>query len=112
MIVVKLDRLLLERRMTLSDLARRVGIALPNLSLLKTGKVKEIRFALLDALCRELACAPGDILGCDAPAGEGSSAVSTAATISRLDKNDRGGHAHPHAPPAAPAVNAGIDFID
>ncbi len=62
MIDVKLDRLLAERRMTLTDLARRVGIALPNLSLLKTGKVKEIRLALLDALCRELGCQPGDLL--------------------------------------------------
>lgn len=62
MIAVKLDRLLVDRGLTLTDLARRVGIALPNLSLLKTGKVKELRLALLDALCRELGCQPGDLL--------------------------------------------------
>jgi putative transcriptional regulator len=61
-IIVKLDDLLHARRMTLSDLSDRVGITLANLSILKTGKAKAIRFSTLDALCRELDCRPGDLL--------------------------------------------------
>ena len=59
---VNLDRLLLERRMTLTDLAARIGITIANLSILKTNKARAIRFSTLDALCRELDCQPGDIL--------------------------------------------------
>ena len=59
---VNLDRVLLERRMTLTDLAERVGITVANASILKTGKAKAIRFSTLDAICRELDCQPGDIL--------------------------------------------------
>jgi putative transcriptional regulator len=59
---VTLDRLLLERRMSLTELCERVGITLANLSILKTGKAKAIRFSTLNALCRELQCQPGDIL--------------------------------------------------
>jgi putative transcriptional regulator len=59
---VTLDRLLLERRMSLTELCERVGITLANLSILKTGKAKAIRFSTLNALCRELNCQPGDIL--------------------------------------------------
>jgi putative transcriptional regulator len=59
---VTLDRMLLERRMSLTELCDRVGITLANLSILKTGKAKAIRFSTLNALCRELACQPGDIL--------------------------------------------------
>ena len=59
---VTLDRLLLERRMSLTELCDRVGITLANLSILKTGKAKAIRFSTLNALCRELDCQPGDIL--------------------------------------------------
>lgn len=59
---VTLDRLLLERRMSLTELCERVGITLANLSILKTGKAKAIRFSTLNALCRELDCQPGDIL--------------------------------------------------
>ena len=62
-IVVKLDDLLHERRMTLTELAERVDITLANLSILKTGKARAIRFSTLDALCRELDCQPGDLLG-------------------------------------------------
>ena len=58
---VKLDRLLLERGMSLTELALRVGITLPNLSILKTNKARAIRFSTLDALCRELGCQPGDL---------------------------------------------------
>jgi putative transcriptional regulator len=59
---VQLDRILLDRRMSLTELADRVGVTLANLSILKTGKARAIRFTTLDALCRELNCQPGDIL--------------------------------------------------
>lgn len=59
---VNLDRVLLERRMSLTKLAERVGITLANLSILKTGKARAMRFTTLDALCRELNCQPADIL--------------------------------------------------
>ena len=59
---VVLDRLLLDRRMSLTELADRVGLTLANLSILKTGKARAIRFSTLDALCRELQCQPGDLL--------------------------------------------------
>jgi putative transcriptional regulator len=59
---VTLDRMLLERRLTLTDLCAQIGITLANLSILKTGKAKAIRFSTLDALCRALDCQPGDIL--------------------------------------------------
>ncbi len=62
-IIVKLDDRLHDKRMTLTELAERVGITLANLSILKTGKAKAIRFSTLDALCRELDCQPGDLLG-------------------------------------------------
>ena len=61
-IAVKLDDLLYARRMTLTELAERVGIALPNLSILKTGKARAIRFSTLEALCQALQCQPGDLL--------------------------------------------------
>ena len=61
--MVKLDDLLHERRMTLTELAERVGLTLANLSILKTGKAKAIRFSTLEAICRELDCQPGDLLG-------------------------------------------------
>ena len=59
---VKLDHLLLDRRMTLTELAERVGMTLANLSILKTNKARAIRFSTLDALCRELQCQPADLL--------------------------------------------------
>lgn len=61
-IVVKLDDILHERRMTLTELAERVGLTLANLSILKTGKAKAMRFSTLEAICRELGCQPGDLL--------------------------------------------------
>jgi putative transcriptional regulator len=61
-ISVKLDDLLHDRRMTLTDLADRIGITLANLSILKTGKARAIRFSTLDAICESLSCQPGDIL--------------------------------------------------
>jgi putative transcriptional regulator len=59
---VRLDRLLLERRMSLTELADRVGVTIANLSILKTGKARAIRFSTLAALCRELECQPGDLV--------------------------------------------------
>ena len=59
---VRLDQLLLDRRMTLTDLASRVDLTLANLSILKTNKARAIRFSTLEALCRELRCQPGDLL--------------------------------------------------
>ena len=61
-ITVKLDDMLHDRRMTLTELADRVGLTLANLSILKTGKARAIRFSTLDAICEALACQPGDIL--------------------------------------------------
>ena len=62
MIVVNLDVMLAKRKMSLSELSERVGITIANLSLLKTGKAKAIRFSTLDAICRELECTPADLL--------------------------------------------------
>jgi putative transcriptional regulator len=59
---IKLDQLLLDRRLTLTELADRVGITLANLSVLKTNKARAIRFSTLEALCRELNCQPGELL--------------------------------------------------
>jgi putative transcriptional regulator len=61
-ITIKLDDLLHDRRMTLTELADRVGMTLANLSILKTGKARAIRFSTLNAICRALSCQPGDIL--------------------------------------------------
>jgi putative transcriptional regulator len=68
-ITVNLDAVLHDRRMTLTELADRIGIALANLSILKTGKARAIRFSTLDAICAALDCQPGDIL--EFTAGEG-----------------------------------------
>ena len=65
-ILVRLDDALHARRMTLTELATRVGITVANLSILKTGKAKAIRFSTLEAICRELECQPGDLLAYDA----------------------------------------------
>lgn len=62
-ITVKLDDLLHARRMTLTELAERVDITLANLSILKTGKAKAMRFSTLEAICEVLECQPGDLLG-------------------------------------------------
>ena len=61
-IVVMLDDVLHDRRMTLTELADRIGITLANLSILKTGKARAIRFSTLEAICEALSCQPGDIL--------------------------------------------------
>lgn len=62
MIVVNLDVMLAKRRMTSLELAEKVGITQANLSILKTGKAKAVRFSTLDSICKELNCQPGDIL--------------------------------------------------
>ncbi|MFT5224177.1 MAG: putative transcriptional regulator [Glaciecola sp.] len=61
-VVVNLDQVLSERNMTLTELSERVGITLANLSNLKTGKARAIRFTTLDAICQALDCKPGDLL--------------------------------------------------
>ena len=61
-IVVNLDLMLVRRKLTLTELSRRVDVSVTNLSLLKTGKVKGVRFSTLNSICRELECSPGDIL--------------------------------------------------
>ena len=61
-ITVKLDDLLQARRMTMTELAERIDLTLANVSILKTGKARAIRFSTLEAICRELDCQPGDLL--------------------------------------------------
>ena len=84
---VNLDLMLVKRKMSLTELSSRVGISMTNLSLLKTGKVRGMRFATLESICRELDCQPGDILeyiseGTPAtlPAGESASDVKEVET--------------------------------
>ena len=70
-ILVKLDDLLHDRRMTLTGLAERIDITLANLSILKTGKARAIRFSTLEAICEVLACQPGDLLEFRPDSGSG-----------------------------------------
>ncbi|ABO91305.1 MULTISPECIES: helix-turn-helix domain-containing protein [Aeromonas] len=62
-IIIRLDALLAERKMTARELAQRVDITEANLSILKNGHAKAVRFSTLEAICRELGCQPGDLLG-------------------------------------------------
>ncbi|MBQ8187729.1 MAG: helix-turn-helix transcriptional regulator [Clostridia bacterium] len=62
MIVINLDVMLAKRKMTLTELSERVGITVANLSILKNGRARAVRFETLDAICRELGCQPGEIL--------------------------------------------------
>lgn len=64
-IILRLDRIMADRKVSLTELSERVGISMANLSNLKTGKVRAIRFSTLDAICREPHCQPGDILEYD-----------------------------------------------
>src|SRR5499433_2801609 len=73
-IAVKLDDLLHDRRMTLTELAERVGMTLANLSILKTGKARAIRFSTLEAICEALSCQPGDLLRFESAASRKRSA--------------------------------------
>lgn len=61
-IQINLDMILVQRKMSLTELSARVGISVTNLSLLKTGKVRGVRFSTLEAICRELECQPGEII--------------------------------------------------
>jgi len=61
-IIVKVDEMLHERRMTLTELSERIGITLANLSILKTRKARAVRFSTLEAICEALQCQPGDLL--------------------------------------------------
>jgi len=61
-IIVRVDDMLHERRMTLTELSERIGITLANLSILKTGKARAVRFSTLEAICEALQCQPGDLL--------------------------------------------------
>jgi putative transcriptional regulator len=67
--MVKLDDVLYARRMTLTELSERIGITLANLSILKTGKARAVRFSTLEAICEALECQPGDLLEFDSAAG-------------------------------------------
>mgnify|MGYP000618099341 CR=1 FL=1 len=71
-IILRLDRVMADRKMSLNELSARVGISNVNLSNLKTGKVKAVRFSTLEAICDVLDCQPGDILEVPAGRGEGS----------------------------------------
>ena len=77
-ILVKLDDMLYKRRMTLTELSERIGITLANLSVLKTGKARAIRFSTLDAICAALQCQPRDLLEF-APASLAASTEAAAA---------------------------------
>lgn len=61
-IIITLDLEMVKKKMSLTELSKRVGVSMTNLSLLKTGKVRGIRFSTLEAICRTLECEPGDIL--------------------------------------------------
>jgi putative transcriptional regulator len=75
-IVVRLDDLLHDRRMTLTELAERIDITLANLSILKTGKARAIRFSTLEAICDVLACQPGDLLEFHSDSGAAEEGLS------------------------------------
>ena len=82
-IAVKLDDLLHDRRMTLTELADRVEMTLANLSILKTGKARAIRFSTLDAICEALSCQPGDILRFEAEKERDRPPVASKGSASR-----------------------------
>ena len=91
-VLVRLDELLHARRMTLTELAARVGITVANLSILKTGKAKAIRFSTLEAICTVLECQPGDLLEFQAD-GTG-----------RSQDEDSAPSAQPSVPPTTPGT--------
>jgi putative transcriptional regulator len=78
-VTVRLDEVLYQRRMTLTELADRVGMTLANLSILKTGKARAIRFSTLNAICETLSCQPGDILLFEPDEAEDAHEAETAA---------------------------------
>jgi putative transcriptional regulator len=84
-IVVKLDEVLYARRMTLTELANRIDITLANLSILKTGKARAVRFSTLEAICHALNCQPGDLLDYAPPPSEGTEPAPEAVRRAALD---------------------------
>jgi len=82
-IAVKLDDLLHDRRMTLTELSDRIGMTLANLSILKTGKARAIRFSTLEAICDALSCQPGDLLRFESERAEGERSTSGNRTADR-----------------------------
>ena len=76
-ITINLDLMLVRRKMSLTQLSQRVGLSITNLSLLKTGKVRGIRFSTLSAICEALDCQPGDILSIEPDSDENSPAEAT-----------------------------------
>lgn len=76
-ILVRLDDVLHARRMTLTELSERIGLTLANLSVLKTGKARAVRFSTLEAICEALQCQPGDILAYSNSPTSSSSSVET-----------------------------------
>ncbi len=82
-IVVKLDELLHQRRMTLTELAERIDITLANLSIFKTGKARAVRFSTLEAICAALACQPGDLLEFEPDSGAAEQPRAAAAAGGR-----------------------------
>jgi putative transcriptional regulator len=82
-IAVTLDDVLHDRRMTLTELGDRVGITLANLSILKTGKARAIRFSTLEAICEALSCQPGDILRFEAEPAERARPAASKRSASR-----------------------------
>lgn len=85
-IAVKLDDLLYERRITLTELAGQVGMSLANLSILKTGKARAIRFSTLEAICEALSCQPGDILRFEPEPTERGQLVAARSTDESADR--------------------------
>lgn len=84
-ITVKLDDLLHERRMTLTELADRIGITIANLSILKTGKARAVRFSTLEAICEALSCQPGDILRFEPEQAEREQPVAARGDVKSAD---------------------------
>ncbi|MCR5305965.1 MAG: helix-turn-helix transcriptional regulator [Oscillospiraceae bacterium] len=74
-IILRLDRVMADRKMSLNELSEKVGVSNVNLSKLKTGKVSAVRFSTLNAICKALACQPGDILEYTPDAEDGEDAV-------------------------------------
>jgi putative transcriptional regulator len=89
---INLDRVLFDRRMTLTELSERVGVTIVNLSVLKTNKAKAIRFSTLAAICKELECQPGDILEYVTDQADESGGGQSSGIVER-----KGGAAHPMA---------------
>jgi putative transcriptional regulator len=85
-IIVRLDDMLHARRMTLTELADKVGITLANLSILKTAKARAIRFSTLDAICTALQCQPGDLLEFAPPSEASAPAPASAAALQALEE--------------------------